>query len=411
MSDPAMLLKEMMYGDADSKRQAKHQLDVSSHETVRLLVDAVENSDEQMIDTVLEGFEWEEGEGGQKYDFSLVNDAVEENFWYIVAISDLLKDLGASAVVLLQQSLNSFKPLVRAWAAYLLGLIGDQTSIPLLQSRLNTESYEELRSVIKALGKLRAVDAVETLISLLENDEAAGTAAEALGQIGDLRAVMPLITLLKKHTPVVYSASAALYNFGEHAVLPLIQVLADEQASQVHDLVLTELWMFDDKRAIEPILALLQKTQNVKVKNAAIVALGYLKADTAIEQIREVLNTPTQTDLIHSAAMSLGNIGGEEAFNALMYAFDHGTPEVRHNAALAFGQMESVRDIQPLLGALKHSDHYIRSAIAVSLGNLKDKRAIPALREALDDSDEATRQFAASALEKIEQASAEQTDR
>lgn len=404
MPELKTLLDDLLSSDIVRKKQALNELSNISQGNVEPLVDTVVHSEEQMIGIVLEGYAYEEGEGGQRYDFNFLRDTVQDDYWYLVAISDVLKNAGSLAVESLIFALNYSKPLVRAWAAFLLGVIGDQDAVDPLLLRLNSESQEERRSVIQALGRLKAVDAVERLIALLDDDEIAGTAAEALGKIRDLSALMPLIDLLKKHKPSVYSVSAALNAFGEHAVLPLSAVLLDNTAHRVHDLVLMELWMIGDKRAIEPISAFLQASHDKKLKSNAISALGYLKAQDAVPQIAEILRSTSDYDLGSAAAMALGHIGGREAFFELVDVLEHGEFETQHHAALAFGQMGSVEDIQPLLAALKHQNHYIRSAAAVSLGNLKDKRAVEALRQILDDPDEATRSFVVNALEKIQAA-------
>ncbi len=59
-------------------------------------------------------------------------------------------------------------------------------------------SLEVRRAAAKALGKLKAQEAVEALIQALQSDPDTNVrraAAEALGQIGDKQAVEPLISL------------------------------------------------------------------------------------------------------------------------------------------------------------------------------------------------------------------------
>ncbi len=270
-------------------------------------------------------------------------------------------------------------------------------------ARLHAENYDERLRAGEALGKLHAVEAVESLIKLLEEDDSGvqSFSATALGQIGDLRALLPLVEQLKLNKPSIYSVSAALYHFGGDAVLPQAALLFDPAAKPVYDLILNNLWMLGDQRAIEPILRFLRNAPDFASKHNAIAALGYLKAQQAITPIAEVLYNAPDADQSWVAAMALGNIGSKQAFDALVEALKGGIPHVQRSAALAFGEMEAVEDIKPLLAALHDPDRHIRGGIAVALGNLREKRAVTALTEALNDPDDATRHFIANALEKI----------
>jgi HEAT repeat protein len=406
MSDIAMLINELKTGNEIIKQNALHQLLEVGETALQPAVEVVINAEHQHVEWTLEGFDHQEGEG-RKSDFNQLRDGTKYENWYVAAISELVIKLGSGSLPILIPLLTHDRPIVRGWAAYILGAIADTSAIIPLMERLDSTDNQERYRVIEALGKLKATQAVEKFIAFLQDDTVDGVSATALGKIRDLRALMPLIALLKANKPSVYSASTALYHFGEQAVEPLIEVLFDMNAQKIQDLAIMELGFIGDKRAIEPLLKVLESTNDPKIKCSAVITLGTLKAQQAIEPISKILYETNDGDIRWSCSMALGKIGGKQAFDVLVHALENGTSGVQHNVALAFGEMGNVEEIEPILTAMKHSDQNVRSAIAVSLGNLRDKRAVDALRAALNDADATTRNFVADALQKIKNQDAE----
>jgi len=402
MTASQQLIEKLKSGTVAEKREALDALRTSTADVVHNLISAVHSAEDQHVGWTLEGYDYERGEG-QKDGFALIESTIKYDYWYVFAATYLLIEHGETSIDVMLKSLTYENPIIRAWAAFVLGDIGDKDAIPHLLDRLNVTNQAELWRICEALGKLGAVDAVPRLIELLADDGAGvdSAAATALGQIGDTRALEPLIEQFKKHKPSVYAISAAFYRFGEKAVIPLTGVLFDNNAKTVHDLALMELGMIGDKRATDPIIRYLDSVQDIGGKRAAITALGRLKAEQAVPIIAELFEAATDFDTRISSSTALAEIGNHQAFAVLVRELENGSPENQHDAALAFGNMEHVENIEPLLKALKNGSANVRPAIAVSLGNLRDSRAIPALKEALKDPDEHTRQCAQVGLDKI----------
>jgi HEAT repeat protein len=402
MSEHDQLLADLKSGSTDQKRHALDAFTAIGKRIVPALFPVILDADEQFIEWTLDGYDYERGEG-QKNNFRQIEDAIADDYWYVTALTSLLISFHDASLDHVVNLLTHERPIIRTWAAFVLGEIGDRRAVAPLLARLHVASQSELARACEALGKLRAVEAVERLIELLEHEDNAvdSYAARALGRIGDRRALMPLIEQFKQHKTSVYAVSAALFQFQEHAVGPLIDVLFDDGARQVHDLALMNLGMLQDSRAIEPIMRYLDNAQDAASKCHAMTALGQLQAEQAVQRIAELFCAAVDSDMRGSAAMALGNIGNEDAFRILLDELRHGTPENQHAAALAFGEMKTIDDIEPLLTEFRNASPRIRSAIAVALGNLQDIRAIPALTDALNDPDKATRQYAQLSLQKI----------
>lgn len=249
------LIEELKSGTTPKKRKALEALQSSNAGVVYALLPVILDADDQHLEWTLEGYDYERGQG-KKHNFVLIDSTIEDDFWYVFAATHLLIEFRSASVDEVLPLLTHAKSSIRAWAAFVLGDIGDDRAIPHLLNRLNVTNQTELWRVCQGLGKLRAVDAVPRLIELLEDDDAGvdSVAATALGQIADTRALEPLIEQFKKHKPSVYSISAAFSYFGAEAVMPLTDVLFDDIAKPVHDLPLIVLGSFGDDRAIDPIL-------------------------------------------------------------------------------------------------------------------------------------------------------------
>lgn len=123
-------------------------------------------------------------------------------------------------------ALHHKKWKIKKEAAEALGKLKDTSAINPLINALDIDNEDVQKAVIKALGKI-GTPAVESLITLLKNDEdwsARDDAAKALGEIKDKHAVEPLINALKHDTfgSVRYEAAIALGKIKDsRAIKPL----------------------------------------------------------------------------------------------------------------------------------------------------------------------------------------------
>jgi HEAT repeat protein len=146
------------------------------------------------------------------------------------------------------------------------------------------------REAALALGQLKAHQAIEPLIALLDDHQtvwdAAQDAAWALGEIGDRQAVEPLIAVLDKPF-VAGRAIEALAKLGDpRMVEPLIRLFREQCVSSIA----TILGNFGDVRAVEPLIdALSDSDPGIRFYAArALGKLGDRRALPALERAREV---------------------------------------------------------------------------------------------------------------------------
>jgi len=106
-----------------------------------------------------------------------------------------LIEIGPSAVPRLLALLGQDEPAIRAWAAELVGLVGDAGDAPLLLGCLQDTSAAVRERAARALGRLGADEAAGLLRETLSDRVPAvrAAAAYALGRLLDREAVEPLL--------------------------------------------------------------------------------------------------------------------------------------------------------------------------------------------------------------------------
>jgi len=334
--------------------------------------------------------------------------------------------LGEPAVEPLLESLNSLEDSVRKWSAEVLGRLArkdrdganaHELSVELanhisdeLIRRLGTEVLDVQKSIVVALGEMRAAKATPDLLQFLANDnvDLMRYTAEALGRLGDERAIDPLIRCLDSASVDVRKVAAgALVEIGEASVPALTEAL-HHQNHNVRLWVAEALGNLKDKRAIPALISAL-KDENVRVRRYAALALGEIGDARAAKNLQELLNDPVQdvrysavkavagiggnaslqplTDALHdtdwvvrlAAAQGLGSLKDRSVVPALCEALKDSEWSVRYHAALSLGDIGDLSAVIPLIKTLRDSREGVRRGVVESLGRLGDKRAVPAL--------------------------------
>lgn len=152
-------------------------------------------------------------------------------------IFEVLGQMGEPAVDYLIKLLDEKDPQLRAKAADVLGLIGDERAFQPLTHLLNDPDNTVRLNVIRALGEFGS-KALPLLIQVLqlETGPLRASAAEALGQSGDKQAIAPLIQAIGNgDAQLRWSAVKALYALGDEQALPILRWLQEYDTNQVFD--------------------------------------------------------------------------------------------------------------------------------------------------------------------------------
>ncbi len=230
----------------------------------------------------------------------------------------------ARAVGALLPLLQDKVKAVREDAVAALALIGREAIAPLVATLGHAEWLVRLHAV-EALGKLRAVEAVDPLLHLTFNDPDAAVredAVRALGEIGEPRAVDFLLAVMK--TPGLRPlAIESLGKIGDRRAVPaLAAVVTGESRPEVSRAVhgcqdqwdeemeamgaaVTALARIKDSASIPTLIGALQQTVTRAEAAAGLVAFG----EPAIAPLLRVLKSDNDANVLFYAKEALGQLG------------------------------------------------------------------------------------------------------
>ena len=265
---------------------------------------------------------------------------------------------------------------------------GDRRAVPTLATVLTSpnSSRSNAAQVARTLVDLKATEAVEPLVKVVQNLPTAGKpvhvagleAVKVLGKLGDRRAVPGLIKALSgsgsaPHIALCKAAATALGELGDARAVPAL----------IGALLTTSAHRGDCYPQGRVALALLG--------TASIKALtSYLEEPDTLGALarKHGLSRPAATTRIVSL---LGDIRAHEALPALLaLAATHRGGAVEEAAIAALGRVASERAVEPLLKLLKDKSAPRRLRVQACRASVRlgAKRAIPVL---LDLADSATR--------------------
>jgi HEAT repeat protein len=150
----------------------------------------------------------------------------------VTAVLGALPKFGSAAIEAYREVLASDDTMRRPFMPRLLAETGDPRVVPILLDCLHDREPEVVTNAITALGTLKAPEAFDALLALVEDPRlppsARGVAASALGTTGDPRAFGPLAALLQStDRQLLGGAIDGIAELGdERAVEPLRALLA-----------------------------------------------------------------------------------------------------------------------------------------------------------------------------------------
>jgi len=329
-----------------------------------------------------------------------------------------------------------------------LGVLGDKSAVQSLMRLVKTTREANVRrAAIRALGKLKATEAVDELLGLSEDKNTHKiirmNAVYALGEIGDPKAVDSLIlSLYREKAFFFFQAGLALVKIGEPAIEPLVATMNGKNqdakriteqnmevlAGALESNAAKVLGDIGSVKAVEPLLEMVEKvgkweeeTNRLLVMTRLINALSIIGDERglpiAIKYLSEEL-----WDVRTICATAINNIGKREAIKELIkYASTGAHPKTRAPLIEAIGNLgtdeilpelkkmletqkditvhksveESIKRIEAFkqcksdvgcwIGKLESKEAAVREKAAFELGRLGDEKAVDALIKILND--------------------------
>jgi len=267
-----------------------------------------------------------------------------------------------------------------ASAATGLGALGDARAIPPLIQALGRKDLV-LSYPVKALGALKAREAVEPLCRMLQNGYWSKEIIEALGEIGDPRAVealLPLLdasqdTLIAGRSETIMAAIKALTQLGDpRAAAPVLSLLKrclyDDHADGVCRTAVQALSVLPDAAARNEAKAFLQAEHTPR---AAEVLRRFEPGSDADELLTEVRMIPGEFWIPVEPGKALGRIRDGKEQERLTGLTHSDSWRARCAAAYALGENKAPWALEALTALLADPQLLVRGAALDALSNAR----------------------------------------
>ena len=301
----------------------------------------------------------------------------------------------------------------------------------------------------RILGKFDRPEVIQALVTLVKNsdEELSQIAAETLGNFGTT-AIESLATLLLQEESRQFATAALAQIRRTETIPPLLSVVGDSKVG-VRVAAIEALSSFHDSR-IPPVLVAALKDPATAVRKEAVRALGvraYLDAELDLVNLLKPLLWDIRLEVCQSAAIALGRLKTDAAAAALFELLLHPATPVELQietvralswsetaTALEYLQQTLIAEIHntnslvcqeivtvlgrvekpelkalaaEILSDLLASNHPaveftgIKQSLALGLGKLGDMRALDALISMLGDADNSVRLHCTAALKQL----------
>ena len=261
-------------------------------------------------------------------------------------------------------------PLMRAVAAYGLGVLTDPRALDALIQALDVDEAAPVRvAAARALGSLRTAWTAGRMVPFLRSDPAPEVRAEVALALGEIR--------------------------NSIALRPLLDARSDDESAEVRDAAAEALARWDYPALLE----VLESAEDPVQRAAAAQLMGERKYSAAPYRMVPLLGSDPAAIVRAEVALALGEIRNSVALRPLLDArSDDESAEVRAAAVEALAQW----DFAALLEVLENAvDPVQRAAAAQLMGERGYADAIAPLGWALADPAEEVRDAALEALERL----------
>jgi HEAT repeat protein len=270
-----------------------------------------------------------------------------------------------------------------------------EPAVACLSSVLESASGEPLVRAIYLLGKLKASDAVGSIIQRLHDPNPAVRrfAAVALTEIGDPRAEEYFVGLLGDRDPALrtYATVGLMSIGGKISIRLLLASLNDPETRWLAVRILDKI----GSRDIDSLIGALKDERTGWYAQQALT-----KLDAAVlPQLEERLKGP-DPKIREGVARVMGEVRDRRAVGPLLEAIQT-AGDTGRSSATALIQIADPASVDPLIELLTNQGEQVRLYAAYALGGLKDRRAVPALSRSLSDTSSSVRGIAAHALGQI----------
>ncbi|MEG4944478.1 HEAT repeat domain-containing protein [Microcoleus sp. F4-D5] len=335
-------------------------------------------------------------------------------------ISKVLPNLGNGAIAPLIAVLEDEDADTesRWFAARILGKFDRPEVIQALVELVKNSDEELSQIAAETLGNL-GLTAIESLATLLQQQDSRQFATAALAQIRRTETIPPLLSVVGDSQVAVRAhAIEALSSFHDSRIPPVLVAALKDPATAVRKEAVRALGVrayldaeFDLVNLLKPLLSDIR----LEVCQQAAIAIGRVKTDAAAAALFELLRSPTtpvelQIETVRALSWSETAVALEYLQQTLIAELTNTNFPICQEIIAVLGRVEKpelkVKAAEIMLDLLE-SNHpavqsvAIKQSLALGLGQLGDIRALDVLIQLLADADTSIRLHSTAALKQL----------
>ncbi len=316
-------------------------------------------------------------------------------------VSRTIEAFGGKAVPTLLEISTTEDRDHRLSAIWLLGRIGDRRSVPVLMKALHDDQSRVVGSAIRALGRMRVVEATDELTRKLQggNDEIADDAAIALGRIGDpavIEALMETASNESRHEDVRVAAIVALGDLGNAKAFSTLKTLVITNKRHLREAALAALGKIGDPAAFD-MISKYAWAEDENLREAAVDSLGHLGDQRCVALLFDMLKREWPDAYFRERiVVALAKTGQKAAIARVIQEFECSSnwPNIRQAYLDALALSPKPQAYLRAVEALRDDDprfRYESARVLVEgvdlrtkgvLGDYAERQDVPALRDA-----------------------------
>jgi HEAT repeat protein len=253
----------------------------------------------------------------------------------------------------------------------------DSNGTAALAQALGSPKRDLLSPVIAVAGWISNAALAERLARLMDNDDLRDDVVESMAAQGD--AAIPYFAehLRSGESDIQKAAARGLAQVASsEAVNELISALDDTETAPF---AVEALGRSTDPAVTRTLISRLSETEDPKERAALVRILGKSSSDDCRARILAACDDPESTVRI-AALEQLPRFNAEAAADRLKHALRDASPQVRAVAARVLGNIGGSRAAAVLRSALKDDDAWTRYFAVRSLGALKDFESLEQIR-------------------------------
>ena len=292
----------------------------------------------------------------------LIKLLADDNSYVTTVAINVLTSYGESVVApllaVLEQNSKSIIPDVadKIEEAYIANAYIDEDKI---KSRRNNAQI----AAMTTLGNIRATEARQPLIKLLDDDDLRTGATAALTAMGGVAVEELIQTLNTKTAPrnLRINAASILGNINDRRAVNFLTAALNDSDKDVRANAVEALGKMkvrdEENSAVKALAETLSTAKDEKTKNSTIVALGNIAAydAKAVDELLKIATDRSKRESLRSAAITaLTAIKPEEAVAPMIKIMldDDESDVLRKGAATALGEIKDTKAVPPMLWIL-----------------------------------------------------------